>query len=136
MYLRDFSLNPSRLRYALERDGEMSKLRAMTGLRVSSSPSTSTYIIEKKIRNIVNHFAKDKGFQEQKKCDRMITKLDRLATIDLVYLHHLGTEESVSEMIAILRLPYHRIHKLAEQWHSQKQTSEEESFNYRSDSDL
>lgn len=116
MFYTEFKLTPSALRSALERDGEMSRLKVMTGLRISSSPSVSTYIIEKKIRNILACYAQDMGWREMKRVDKMISRMDKLSQVDLRYLHYLGTEESVSQMIEAMTMTHKKINALSLEW--------------------
>jgi hypothetical protein len=120
MFYSEFKLTPSALRSAMERDGEMSRLRVMTGLRISNSPCASTYITEKKIRNILIHYAQSMSWKEVKKVDRMISRMDKLSNVDLEYLYHLGTEESVSDMIKALSLTHKQVNKLSTEWKEKK----------------
>lgn len=116
MFYNEFRLTPSNLRAALDRDGEMSRLRAMTGLRISNSPSAGTYIIEKKIRNILAHYANGSDYASMKKTDRMVSRMDKLSKTDLEYLYFLGTEESVADMISVLSLTQKKVNELATAW--------------------
>jgi len=104
------------IKIAMERDGEMSKLRASAGIRISNSPAVSTYIIEKKVRKILNHYAETQPHSEVVKIHRMITKLDKLTKVDMEYLYFLGTEESVADMIKVLRMTHATINDLATKW--------------------
>jgi hypothetical protein len=115
-YRNDLALTPSQFKNAIDRDGEMSKIKATVGLRISNSPSASTYIIENKIRKILEHYASDKPFKEKKRIDRMVTRLDKLAKVDLEYLFFLGTEESVATMIKTLSKTHNKINELSIKW--------------------
>jgi hypothetical protein len=114
------------IKIAMEKDGEMSKLRASSGIRISSSPAVSTYILEKKIRVILEHYAQTQPHTELTRIHRMLTKLDKLQKVDLEYLHFLGTQESVSDMIEALKMTHSNINKLATQWKSADETLNEE----------
>jgi hypothetical protein len=116
MYYTDYRIVPSSMRSAMDRDGEMSKLRAMSGLRISSSPCVSSYIIEKRIRKILDQYTKCRPSSERKSIDRMVTKLDKLDKSELEYLHHIGTEESVEDMVSVLKMTHSNITKLSSAW--------------------
>lgn len=110
------SLTPITIKGALDRDGEMSRLKAQSGIRISSSPCVSTYIIERKIRRILEHYAKGVTFKSARTIDRLINKLDVLEKVDLEYLHHVGTEESVDRMISTLKMTNASINSIACAW--------------------
>lgn len=112
----DYRITPSSLRSAMERDGEMSRLRSQAGIRISASPCVSVYIVEKRVRAILNYHAKAVGHKEAVKIDRLTNKLDKLGKTDLEYLHYLGTEQSVAEMISVLRMTHSSINRLSSQW--------------------
>lgn len=114
------------IKIAMERDGEMSKLRASSGIRISSSPVASTYILEKKVRVILDHYAQTQSHKELTRIHRMITKLDKLQKVDMEYLNYLGTQDSVAEMIRVLRMTHANINKLAIQWKSTEDTYNED----------
>lgn len=124
--MNDFRITPSVIRHALDSHGEMSRLRAQTGLRISGSPCVSTYIIEKRIRKILEHYANGRPHAERKSVDRMLSKLDKLDKVDLEYLHHMGTEESVMDMITVLKMTHGNINKLSTQWKSLQENDPEE----------
>lgn len=114
----DLRITPSVIRSAMDRHGEMSRLRAQTGLRISGSPCVSSYIIEKRIRKILQHYANGRPHSERRSIDRMVNKLDKLDKTDLEYLCHIGTEESVIDMIAILKMTHVNINRLSSEWKS------------------
>lgn len=104
----------------MDRHGEMSRLRVSAGLRISSSPQVSSYIIERKIRSIIHQFGESIAKNQAKTVDRLINKLDKLGKPELEYLHYLGTEESVHDMVMVLKMTFNNITKLSSKWIEQK----------------
>lgn len=115
MKISDFTPETN-IRSAMDNHGEMSRFRAKNGIRISPSPSVSTYIICTKIKRIIREYALAKPAVSPKKIDRMISKLDKLGKAELEYLYHLGTEESVSDMITAIGYTFGRLSKEASQW--------------------
>lgn len=114
------------IKIAMEKDGEMSKLRASSGIRISSSPAVSTYILEKKIRVILDQYSHTQPHTEMTRIHRMITKLDKLQKVDLEYLNFLGTQESVYDMIKVLKMTHATINRLSTQWKQDQQNYNED----------
>lgn len=104
------------IKSALDNHGEMSRLRSKFGIRISPSPTVGTYIISAKIRRILSEYARVKPGVSPKKIDRLTSKLDRLGKTELEYLFHLGTEESVADMISMLKQKFSDIHDSAYEW--------------------
>lgn len=100
----------------MDNHGEMSRFRAKNGIRISPSPSVSTYIICTKIKRIIREYALAKPSVIPKKIDRMISKLDKLGKTELEYLYYLGTEESVTDMVTAIGYTFGRLYKEASQW--------------------
>lgn len=121
-------IQTSVLKSAFDRDGEMSKVKAMSGIRIAVTPRVSTYILEKKIRKLLEFYASTIKTSEAVSIDRMISKLDRLDQISIEYLYYLCTEESVAKMMELLGRNQTLIASSAIQWKaaSTEETSIEE----------
>ena len=113
--INDFDTGPG-IRSALDNHGEMSRFRSKHGIRISPSPTVGTYIISSKIRKILAEYTRVKPGVSLRKIDRLTSKLDRLGKLELEYLFHLGTEESVADMINTLKQRYSQIYESAARW--------------------
>lgn len=106
----------SSIRNALDNHGEMSRFRSQNGIRISPSPSASSYIVCSRITRILRDYTAAKPSVSNRKIDRMITKINKLSKTDLEYLYYLGTEESVQDMVCEIAKTYGHISSQAQRW--------------------
>lgn len=104
------------IRAAMDNHGEMSRFRSQNGVRISPSPSVSTYIICVRITRVIKEYAMAKPGIPSRKIDRLISKIDKLGKTELEYLHHLGTEDSVAKMISVIGKNFTQISSEANKW--------------------
>lgn len=106
----------SSIRIAMDNHGEMSRFRSKNGIRISPSPSASSYIVCSRITRILRDYAAAKPNVSNRKIDRMITKINKLGKTELQYLYYLGTEESVYDMVCTIGKTYGQILSESNKW--------------------
>ena len=105
--------------------GEMSKLKSSLGLRISSAPRSSSYIIQTRLKRAVNGYgAYQETVKQHVKRDRMITKVNSLSDTELMYFDHLLETEGLDEFIRVLELPAYQIRKKSKGFVSSDETPE------------
>lgn len=92
-------------KHATDNAGMMSRMRAELGMRQSSAPSASGYIIQSKIKKAMSAYSRDSSSMDRTiSVDRMITRLNKYSLDELKYLHSVLMENGVMSLFETIRL--------------------------------